>query len=180
MQKYLIIIGAGAHAKTVLETVKMQGIYVVKGFCADKMAIGEKVFSDYSILDNAMLSNLIEDESVSFIVAIGDNKARQLFFENALKKFIPAIVIHPKASISSSAFIGEGTVVLANAVINSSSNVGENSIVNAGVIIDHDCKIGSHTHLTIGTMVGSNSEISDCHKTPIGCRIESFSKITNV
>ena len=101
MQKDLIIIGAGAHAKTVLEVVKMQGIYAVKGFCADKMAIGEKVFRDYSILDNAMLPNLISDGSTSFIVAIGDNKARQLFFENALKKFKPAIVIHPKASVSS-------------------------------------------------------------------------------
>ena len=178
MQKDLIIIGAGAHAKTILEVVQMQGIYTVKGFCADKMAIGERVFSDYSILDNAMLSNLISDGSTSFIVAIGDNKARQLFFENALKKFIPAIAIHPKASISSSSFIGEGSVVLANAVISSSVSVGENTIVNAGAIIDHDCKIGSHIHLSIGTLVGNNSEIADHYTTSIGDRIKSFSKIT--
>src|SRR5665213_3292816 len=152
MQKDLIIIGAGAHAKTVLEAVQMQGIYRVKGFCADKMVIGEKIFSDYSILDNAMLSNLISDDSTSFIVAIGDNKARQLFFENASKKFKPAIVIHPKASISFSSFIDEGTVVLANAVVSVSSRVGRNSIVNIGVIVDHDCKIGSHIHLSIGTL----------------------------
>ena len=176
MQKDLIIIGAGAHAKTVLEVVQMQGVYAVKGFCADKMAIGEKVFRDYSILDNTMLSNLISDGSTFFIVAIGDNKARQLFFENASKKFKPAIVIHPKASISSSSFIGEGSVVLANAVISSSTIIGKNTIVNAGVVFDHDCKIGKNVHLSVGTIVGCNSEISDFTTSSIGERFNTFSK----
>ena len=177
MSKKIIIIGAGAHAKVVLEAILSQGIYSVEGFCADKMVIGEKVFVDYAILGDALLSNLKSDSSTYFIVAIGDNIARQSFFDNACKKFKPAVIVHPKASVSPSAKIAEGTVVLSNSCINSSVSVGKNTIVNIGVLIDHDSCIGKNVHLSVGTIVGCESIISDNSKTKIGEILESFSKI---
>ena len=177
MQNKLIIIGSGAHAKVVLETVQRQGIYNVLGFCVDKISIGEKIFDHYCILDNAMLSVLERDDSISFIVAIGDNKSRALFFENASKKFKPAIIIDPKANISPSSTVGNGCVILSNACINSSAVIGENSIVNISSIVDHDCKIGSNVRLAIGSIIGNNSRISDNTSTNIGEIIQPFSEI---
>ena len=176
MSKKIIIIGAGAHAKVVLEAVKLQGLYTVQGFCADKMSVGEDIFEDYKILGDAMLSNFQIDSNTYFIVAIGDNKARKYFFENASKKCTPAIIIHPKASISLSSVIGEGSIILSNACINSSVILGKNTIVNIGVLIDHDCKVGSHVHLSVGTVVGSNSNIKDNQTTKIGDVISPDSK----
>ena len=84
MKKNIVIIGAGALAKMVLESILLVNKYNIIGFCADNLVIGEKIFDDYTIISDANLSNLNADKSLYFIVAIGDNDARSLFFENAL------------------------------------------------------------------------------------------------
>jgi acetyltransferase EpsM len=172
----IIIIGEGAHAKVVLEAIQMQAIYTVKGCCVDNIAVGEKVLDGILVMADAMLTSIKGDESVYFIVAIGDNSAREKIFKNACKKFIPATIIHPKACVSSSAMIGEGTVILSNACINSFVSVGENSIVNIGVLIDHDSKIGANTHISVGTIVGNNVTLDGNTMTTMGQIINSFSK----
>jgi len=65
--KELIIIGAGAHARTVLETVQLLGNYSIKGFCADDVAIGESIFGNYQMIDNALLENSVADENIFFL-----------------------------------------------------------------------------------------------------------------
>ncbi len=177
MQKDLIIIGAGAHARVVLEAALLQGVYNIKGFCADDLPVGSIVFENYTILDNAMLANLNIDTSIFFIVAIGNIGAKELFFENALKKFSPAIIIHPKSSVSISATIGDGAIILSNACINSASRIGKNTIVNIGVLVDHDCIIGSNVHLEVGTIVGCRTEIENNYVSEQGQLIKPFSKV---
>ena len=172
MKKELIVIGAGGHAKVVLDTIKNQGIYSVKGFCVDDVPVGQKVLG-YTVIDNAQISEIGEDRSVFFIVAIGDNNARKIFFENALKKYTPAIIIHSSAVIGSNVVIGDGSVVLANVVINADAKIGINTIVNTGVIIDHDSQIGNHSHLSLGTVVASKLKISDGYLSGIGSKIQS-------
>lgn len=173
----IIIIGAGAHAKVVLEAIQMQGIYTVKGCCVDNIAVGEKVLNGILVMGDTMLTSVKGDESVYFIVAIGDNTAREKIFKNACKKFKPASVIHPKSSVSSSAMIGEGSVILSNACINTSTSVGENSIINIGAVIDHDSNIGANTHISVGTIVGNNVTIDANEITAMGQIINSYSKV---
>jgi sugar O-acyltransferase (sialic acid O-acetyltransferase NeuD family) len=177
MQKKLIIIGAGAHAKVILEAVQRQGIYEIIGFCADNVPVGEKVFNNYTILDDAMLSASKTDPSISFIVAVGDNKAREQFFNNALLKYQPGTIIDPLSNVSPSSKIGEGTVVLSNVCISSSSVIGKNSIINIAAIIDHDCNIGSHVHIGIGSIVGNNSTVNNFSLTQVGKIINPYSEV---
>lgn len=168
MLKKLLIIGAGAHAKVILEAALLQGAYDVLGFCVDAKPIGEQVFGDYTVVSDAQLNALSGDPNVCFVVAIGDNEARQRFFEIAKNKFTPATIIHPRAYVSPKACVAAGSVVLAGAIINTSASVGSNSIVNLGVILDHDCVIGNHVHLSPGTVVGSYGSVPDHYLTALG------------
>src|ERR1051325_4869923 len=110
MKKELIIIGAGGCAKIILDAVIKQEMFKVKGFCIDTFPIGEKIFDNYSVIDNTQLSTLKKNNKIFFIAAIGDNMSRKLFYETASKKFEPATIIHPSAIIGSRVFIGKGSV----------------------------------------------------------------------
>lgn len=155
MKNKLVILGAGGHAKVVLDAALSEGIWEVIGFCVDDIVVGSKIFDQYKVLDDASLSHQQKDFTTFFVVALGDNGHRKRLYDNAALKLSPAVIVHATAFVSGSASIGAGTVVLAKAVVNAGSHIGQNSIVSTGVLIDHDCSIGSNSHLSIGTVVAS-------------------------
>ncbi len=173
MKKKIIVIGAGSFAGVLLDTILKQGEFEVKGFCVDGIVVGDFVLGEYPVLGDAMLSNLRGDSSVYFIVAMGDNKHRQKFYENALTKFTPAIIVHPSAILSANTKIGKGSILLANSVVNENGEVGCNCIINSGVVVDHDSVISDHVHLSIGTLVSSKSKIDSFFTSEIGEVIKS-------
>lgn len=166
--KKLIIIGAGNYAKVVLDIVIALNEYQVIGFAVDGCSVDSKVFGNYSVISDCALSELDSDKEIYFIVAIGNNKVRRRFFENAKVKFTAATLIHPSVVLGSNVTIGEGCVVLPLTFINTDSSVGENSIVGAGVLIDHDVKVSSHSHLRMGTAVNYKVTLFEEFESKIG------------
>ena len=88
------------------------------------------------------------------IIAIGDNKIRANLTQKVANfGFEIATLIHPRATISNSAKIGVGSVVMAGAIINANAQIGAGAIINSGAIIEHDCVIGEFSHVGIGARV---------------------------
>jgi acetyltransferase EpsM len=177
MQKEIIIIGGGGFAKTLVDAILKEGIYKIAGFCIDNVPVDNFVLQSFKVISDTPLSEIEVVNNYYFVVALGNNQIRQKFYENALKKCKPAVIIHPSAIIGSHVKIGEGSMVMANTIINPYTRIGRNSIVNSGVIIDHDCIIGDNVHLSIGSLIGSKSTISDNVTIPIGEIVNSSSKI---
>jgi acetyltransferase EpsM len=73
------------------------------------------------------------------VFAIGDNATRMRLLQEVRHGF--ATLVHASASVSMSASIGIGTVVLQNAVIQADSSVGAHCIVNVGAVVDHDVTV---------------------------------------
>jgi acetyltransferase EpsM len=127
-----------------------------------------------AILDD-QYSTLIEDENlvcapvsyakhltqhfydIRFIIAVGDNERRKHIFENLnLPNEFYLTLVHPKAFVSLSSTIGDGTVIMANAVVNSGATIGDHVIINSGAIIEHDSKVGQFSHISPNaTLTGS-------------------------
>ncbi len=168
MQKQLIIIGAGGHAKVVLDAVLKQGEYCVIGFAVDTHPIGTAIMGNYTVVDTTQLANIVPTTNTYFVVALGNNNSRKLIFEQASKNSLSATIIHPSAIIASDVTISNGTIILANVTINAGCIIGSNCIINSGVIIDHDCVINANTHLSIGTIVASKITIASETTTNIG------------
>ena len=55
--------------------------------------------------------------------------------------------IHPSASVSPTAVIGQGVSINANAVIEDGAQIGDGAVIGAGCYIGHDAKIGAATLL---------------------------------
>lgn len=138
----VIVIGAGGHAKVVVDAIEAAGDEV--------MAVVDETGHAESLLSYTVSAQAPADAD-GFVIAIGHNALRKARFEhyNALG-IAPVPVVHPSATIAEGVVIGAGSVVFAGVVVNRDARIGENVILNTGCTVDHDCVIGDHAHIAPG------------------------------
>lgn len=75
-----------------------------------------------------------------------------------------ATVIHPQASVSASAGLGNNVLVMAGVVITSNAIVGDHVCILANSVIHHDSVIGSWTLIGSGVVVTGNVNVgANCY-----------------
>lgn len=62
-------------------------------------------------------------------------------------------LVHPLASVCPTAFLGQGTQVLAGAVVAAGVVLGEACIINHHATADHECVLGDGAHLAPGAIL---------------------------
>lgn len=167
-----VIIGAGGHAKVVIDILKANGNDIA-GFYDDQ---------PYAELEGLTLLGKIQDinnehSEYLYIIAIGNNMVRKKIavqLSDLGCKFGTAI--HPSAVIGSNVSIGEGTVVMANCVINHSASVGTHAIINTAATIDHDCNIQDFVHVSPGSHLAGNVTVGE--RTHIGIGSSVIQSVT--
>lgn len=133
----LLVVGAGGHAKVVLDAARVAGFEIagVVGAAGGRSEVlGIPVRHDATGID-----------ADGFIVAIGDNRNRaRAFDEYRSLGLTPISVVHPSSVIAQGVEIGAGAFVAAGVVVNVDARIGEDAILNTGCTIDHDCVVGDH------------------------------------
>jgi sugar O-acyltransferase (sialic acid O-acetyltransferase NeuD family) len=69
------------------------------------------------------------------------------------------VVFSPKAYISPSAFINEGTIVMHNSLINAKAVIGKSCIINTGALIEHEVSIGDFCHISTQAIVNGQVKV---------------------
>lgn len=152
MNKKVIVIGAGGHAKVIGEIIESNNDTLI-GFLDDKQE-GKNIIGKIS--DISKLHE--EDKEIEFIIAIGNNEIRnKIYADNPKLNYYKAI--HPSAIISKSATIGEGTAIMANVVLNTNSSIGNNCIINTSSVVEHDCIVEDGAHISYCVTLGAGSKI---------------------
>lgn len=149
-----MLIGAGGHAKVVFEAL------VTAGYPPGAISVRAdhaQVFMGQDVLSPECPDDLTGSK---VHVAIGANPVRARFLAQA-EQVGGAIlsVIHPDASLSGNARIGQGTLLAARAVIAACAEIGRGVIVNHGAIVDHDCVVGDHAHIAPGAVLGGGVRV---------------------
>jgi sugar O-acyltransferase (sialic acid O-acetyltransferase NeuD family) len=150
----LLVVGAGGHAKVVIDTARAAGwdIGGVVGVEGDAP----------EILGHCVVLTPEDVDADAFIVAIGDNHVRARTYERYLQAgMTPATVVHPSAVIGSGVEIGGGSLVVAGAIVNVDAHIGADAILNTGCMIDHDCVIGDHSLIGPGATLCGGVKIGD-------------------
>lgn len=146
-----MILGAGGYGHVVREIAEDSGIFDKIDFLDDSspLAIGkfgdaEKFLKGYP---NA-------------VVALGNAELRLGYIEKlrAAGFQIPAI-ISPKAYVSKSAKIGNGTIVEPFSAVNANSEVGIGVLLRCGSVIDHNAKVGDFCYIDCGVVVKANNSV---------------------
>ena len=157
MNKKVIIIGAGGHAKVVADIIKLSGDLLV-GFLDDNDSKINFTYENSPVLGKCSDYKKFKNDHF-FIIGIGNNYIRKSISQSAVCNWYTAI--HPSAQISPSAEIEEGTCVMANAVINSNAKIGRHSIINTASVIEHDCIISNYVHISPRSVVCGTTSIGD-------------------
>ena len=157
----VILLGAGGHAKVLLDMLTEQNSEVI-GVTVGNPDTDEKFFCDIPIIggDEKILDYNPENiRLVNGVGSIGSTALRKKIYEkfkNLGYKF--RSVIHTSAIVSEKVTFRE-VQVMAGAVINAGSVIEENSIINTGALIDHDCRIGKHVHIAPGVVMSGGVHI---------------------
>lgn len=161
----VIGLGAGGHAKVVIETLRLVGNFELAGLIDPKRelwnteVLGVRVLGDDDLLPE-LYSQGIHHAFIG-LGSVGNSQPRRNLYEKACQQgFQIAPAIHPQAIVSRSAEIGDGPTIMAGAVINASARLGDNVIINTGAIIEHDCVIGNHVHIATGAKLASGVNVS--------------------
>jgi len=155
----VVIVGSGGHAKVVIELIRAEGRYQVKG-CT---GLGESgfVLGDVPILGtDSVLPAMLANGAKKAFVAIGDNHLRLRLLAQVLEMGFELInAVSPNAVVSPSATLGRGIAIMAGAIINASAEIGDGAIINTNAGVDHDCRIGRGAHIGPGSTLAGNVEI---------------------
>jgi UDP-perosamine 4-acetyltransferase len=166
-QPICILLGAGGHAKVIVDCVRSTRIAEIVGILdSNPQRWGHDILG-VPVLGNDELLPKLKQRGVShFVVAIaatGNNGLRETLFLGALNAgFGPLNVFHSTAICSPSAHIGEGAQLLPGCILNAGATVGRNVIINTGAIVEHDCVVDEHSHIGPGARLAGHVEI--------GCR----------
>ncbi len=140
MNKEIILIGAGGHAKVISDIIK-KNHDIVYGYLADIAP------NDVSLNWLGKIDDYYKYKDKLFIIAIGSNEARKIISDKC-KDINYYTAIHPSSIISDKVSIDEGSCVMAGAVINENVKIGKHCIINTNATIEHDDVIEDFVHIS--------------------------------
>jgi UDP-perosamine 4-acetyltransferase len=158
--KKLIILGAGGHAKVVIDLFRESNEFQIIG-CLDQTCSGQ--VNGVSILgDDSLLPSLRMDGVSHAFIALGNNVTRAGLGKKASALgFLLANARAQGARISPSAQIGAGVAVMNGAVINAETTIADLVIINSNATVEHDCRIGSAAHIAPGAILTGNVTVGE-------------------
>ena len=122
---------------------------------------GDLVFVDHPKYYDKCINSAASFIIINKTMAVPEGKAL-LIVEDPFEAY-SKIVLHFAPftpclkTISDSAFIGEGTVIMPNSFIGNNVTIGKNCIIHPNVSIYDGCNIGNNIEIHSGTVIGSDA-----------------------
>lgn len=168
-KRTLLVLGAGGHGKAVAEAALLSGDWQRVLFVDDRWPELRESFGLPVVANLAELAAMA-GQVEGAIAAVGNNAMREQWLAEIRSVGLPvATVIHPRACVSTSARIGEGTAIMAMAMVGVDVQIGEGVIVNAGAVVDHDACLGDLVHLGVGVNIAGGVRVGACAWLQAGC-----------
>lgn len=148
----LLILGAGGHGRAVADLAVECG-WSVAGF-TDRSP-GPGVLGGDGEIEGLIRAGKMD----AAIVGLGNtalHRRTELF--ELLKQAGTAIptLVHPRAGVSRTCRIGEGTVVFPGVVLGAAVDIGDNVVLYSNAVAEHDCRIASHAYLSPGAILSGS------------------------
>lgn len=149
-----LIAGSGGFSKEVADLLADLGHDVI-AFFDERPSSGAHDPTGLPVTDDPAA---FEFDAVA--IAIGDAIVRERMFEHFGEARTP-VLAHPSSSVSSSAVIGDGALIMHNVVVSAQAEIGRGAIINVGCYVAHDCRVGAFTHLAAGVNLGGGASVGE-------------------
>ena len=160
----VFVIGAGGHAKVLIDALELMGRKIIGLADANTKLHGIQILGYQVLGTDDFIKNFDPKEFTiaNGIGSIGATEGRRVAYERlSASGFDFATIIHPTATLSRYAEAGQGVQFLAGSIVQAGTLIGANSIINTGAIIEHDCNIGAHCHIAPGATLSGGVMIGD-------------------
>ncbi|GIN73220.1 putative acetyltransferase EpsM [Bacillus sp. J14TS2] len=174
----IVMIGQGGHSKVIYDLVASQPDHEIIASLDDKNQVLERKHGQYIGPIFAFKRMLEMYPEAQFLIAIGNNKVRQLITNRLqLPKNKYVTLIHSTATVSSTARIGYGSVIMAHAVVQADARVGNHTIINTNAVIEHDSQVGDYVHISPSSTLTGNVTVGEGAQVGAGATIIPAIKI---
>jgi sugar O-acyltransferase (sialic acid O-acetyltransferase NeuD family) len=168
----LVLVGGGGHALVVTESGTASGWSVV-GFLDDEAdaALGR---SPNQILRVGKIAELTRIGDRCWILGVGSLEFRGVLIERLAQMELGRgvrTVVHPTASVSPTARLGNGVFIGPGAIVNARAMIMDHAIVNTGAIVEHECTVGFNSHIAPGAILAGRVRIGSHTLIGIGARV---------
>lgn len=179
----LLLVGAGGFGREAAEAVhainSITPRWKLLGFLDDDEALHGKDLDGTRVVGTATDVHRYPDAEV--IVCAGSpahyGARKHLVGRLGLPLERYPTLVHPSASVASSARLGPGTVLLAGAVVTGRAVVGAHVAVMPGVVITHDATVGHYVTFASGVRLGGGVEVEEGAYLGSGALIREHLKV---
>ena len=169
----LLILGAGGHAKVLLEALLREQHKII-GVVTPDLDSG----TDYlgvTVLGSDEAVFEYDTQEVLLINGIGSLPGKQHRWDLSVtmreRGYQFGSVIHPNSSIATDVLLAEGVQLMAGTTIQPGCNIGQDSIINTGTQIDHDTIIGDQCHMAPGVTISGEVQIGNSVHIGTGAKV---------
>ncbi|HEX9465661.1 MAG TPA: acetyltransferase [Alphaproteobacteria bacterium] len=164
--KPLIVVGAGDHARVLIDTLEDCGA-LIHGIVDQALPAGHEGPFGHKVIGNDEALNSLPRESFELVNGLGSIDTASLarragaYDQLVAKGWTFATVVHPQAFVSKYAEIGPGAQIMPRAAVCARATIGENSLINTSAIIEHDVKIARHVVVSSGAVLAGAIEVGE-------------------
>lgn len=162
MTRPLVVLGAGGHAKMVIEAAR-SGSWYEPLVCLSATQVDVQHLLGVRIeVETPERLEQLRRAGYWAIVAIGENRIRRKLQSSLEQRGWPiATVISGTAWCSPSASIEPGTVLMPLSAVGAEARVGRGGIINTSASIDHDCLLSDFVHIAPGSHLAGNVTVAN-------------------
>jgi UDP-perosamine 4-acetyltransferase len=168
----VLVVGGGGHALVSIEVLRAAGYDVAGCVTRDGTSSAALDVLGVEVLGtDADLSTLARRFPCAF-VAIGDNHDRQRCTEAVLVAGgTLARAVSTSATVSATASLGAGVLVMPGAVVNAFASLERGAIVNTKASVDHGCRVGAFAHVAPGVSLAGDVTVGEGALVGIGASV---------
>ena len=178
----VLILGTGGNSIDVLETICLLNRqtdspeYDVIGFLDDNIELAGEMISGIPVI--GPLEKASGFPGALFVNAIGSvnnfSRRAEIIQRCGVKMSDFATIIHPSATVSESATVGAGSVILSGVTVSSHARIGNHVMMLPNAIVSHDSSVGDFTCIAGGVCISGKCRIGASCYLGAGALIKDY------
>lgn len=157
----IILIGAGGHARVLIDVLRRGGFTVAAAVDRDERLHGRAI-DGVPVIGGDGVVYARAPETVVLVSAVGNAPSagasglhvrRAVFDRFTARGYAFRDVISPDAVVSAAAVLEPGCQIITGAIVHPGARIGMGAIINTGARVDHDCVIGPCAHVAPGAVL---------------------------
>ena len=160
--KPVVVLGAGGHAKVLIEILIRMEIEVL-GVSIKFTDKPEK--TNYRLFSDDEVMSKFSPKEINLVNGVGslpNHKVRyDLSMTYAEKGYNFISISHPSSIISSDVKIGKSVTIGANSLVYGNTKIGLGTFIGPSVTVSHDTDIGKFCLISVGSIIGARVSIQE-------------------